>query len=195
MRALLNFFSVAAVTVVLAACGGGGGSAEGPLAVATQDATMNANPTTEAGVVNVPFIYPSGVPAFGTTAPTMVTFISSASVSPGSAPGFSITSGDKTASAATTFGSCIFKIDQSNFVAPSPLVAGNTITVSPCSIKANTNGETADGVLRARSVYLLLGTVLSSASTTQVSVGFDGQVLINGLPTGITVTVVHVTGA
>ena len=193
MRALLNFLSVATVTVVLAACGGGGGNpvTSGPLEVATQDAVMNANSTNVAGLVNVQFNYPSGVPAFGTTGATTLTFTSS-----GSAPGFTITSGGNTAVGTTAFGaSCVFTVKQSTFVAPSPLAAGNTITVSPCTITANTNGETADWVPRDRFVYLLLGTALSAGATAQVSVGRNGEVLINGFATGVVVTVVHVTGA
>ena len=192
MRALINFLSVATVTVVLAACGGGGGNpvTSGPLEVATQDTVVNANSTTVAGLVNVPFNYPSGVPAFGTTGATTLTFTSS-----GSSPGFTITSGGNTAAGTTAFGSCIFTVKQSTFVAPSPLATGNTITVSPCSVKANTNGETADWVPRDRFVYLLLGAILSDGATEQVSVGRNGEVLINGFALGVTVTVVNVTGA
>jgi hypothetical protein len=170
----------------LTACGGS--SEPAPVEVAAADAKLPANPTTTAAVANIPFTFPGGISDFATTSTTTVAFTNTSTT-----PAFSIASGGNTATGTTTFGSCIFAITASTFPTGSRLAKGNTITVNPCNINANTAGLSANGVGTTRSVALLLGAAASSGATVTLSVNPGGQLTINGQSAG-TVTLTPVTG-
>jgi hypothetical protein len=180
----------AAAAALLSACGGGGGSAgnDAP-AVAVADTTVGVSPTVTGAVVSAAFSFPSGVTSFGTTSPTTVTFNDTTPI-----PAFTVTSGGNTAIGATTFGSCIFKIAESDFPASSSLAEGRTITVNPCNININTRGQVANGVEQPRGVELVLNAVASSRTALNVSVTRSGQVVLNGATVG-TVVLSDGTGA
>src|SRR5438105_883262 len=102
MKKLLGVILAISASALLYACGGGGG--DQPLGVAG-NTTLAASPTTAAALVAVPFAFPGGVPDFGTTAATTVTFTSTST-----APQFKVDSAGGTATGVTSFGSCIFAI-------------------------------------------------------------------------------------
>jgi hypothetical protein len=187
MRKASQVLLAVAAAVVLSACGGGGGG-DAPQ-VAAADTTVGVNSTVTGAVVSTPFSFPSGVSSFGTTGATTVTFNDTSAT-----PAFAISSGGNTASGTTTFGSCIFTITSSTFVAPSLLAAGNTITVNPCNLNINTNGQVANGEGQSRGVALVLGTAASSGTPVTVSVNAGGQVTLNRVTVG-TVTLQAGTGA
>jgi hypothetical protein len=187
MNKLLSvLLSLAVATSMLAACGGNGGN-EG-VQVAPPVAVIPASPTSVAAVVNTTYAFPTGVPSFGTTSTTTVVFTSTATT-----PAFSISSGGKTATGTTTFGSCHFKITQSDFVAPSPLAAGNTIIVNPCNISVDTNGQASTGTNQVQPSNFVLGTASSTDVPVVVSVDSSGNINVNGSFLG-TVPLVPLTG-
>jgi hypothetical protein len=165
--------SVAAVVTMLSACGDG--SSAGRALVAAGDTTLNVNGTIAGALAGTTFGFPSGVPEFGTTAATTLTFTSG-----GDTPAFSIASGGNTATGTTTFGSCIFRISNSSFPAGLPLANGQTVTVNPCTTNINTTGALANGVQTTRSVALLLGAAASANQPAIVSVSATGQLVLGG---------------
>jgi hypothetical protein len=191
-KALQVLLAVAAA-VALSACGGGGGGggSDAP-AVAAADTTVGVTSTVTGAVVSTAFSFPSGVTSFGTTSATTATTVAFNDTS--ATPAFTISSGGNTATGTTTFGSCIFTIASSDFLAPSPLTAGNTITVNPCNININTRRQVANGVGQSRSVALVLGAAASSGTSINVSVTPSGQVTLNGAGVGM-VTLQAGTGA
>ena len=166
---------------VLVACGGGNDPAPAPK-VATQDASVAASPATVPAVVNTPLVFPGGVAEFGKSTPVSLTFTSTAA-----SPAFKIESGGGVAKGTTTFGSCVFTITESSFLAPDPLAVGNSIRINPCNLNVNSAGENANGIAESRSIKLQLGTALSSGATVTVVVASDGSVVVNG----VTVTTVE----
>src|SRR6185369_326091 len=156
MNKTLKLVLALLASAFLAACGG----SDEPAQVAAADASLAASPTTTAAVANTPFAFPSGVASFGTTATTTVAFTSTATT-----PAFSIASGGNTATGTTTFGSCIFAVTSSTFPAGSRLAVGQIVTVNPCNINLNTQGQSANGVASTRSVALLLGAAVSSGTS------------------------------
>jgi hypothetical protein len=192
MAAVLSF------AFALTGCGGGGGE----VLQATRDTTVDINPdsgpATTTAVRNTAFNFPSGVPDFGTSSSTTVTFTAAGGTSStlggtSNATGFSVTSGTQTATGTVNFGSCIFTVQNSTFPTSSPLGEGKDITISPCSLFINTAGEPADAQARARIVRLILRIVASSNVLLQVSVNSQGTVFINQIPVG-SVPVVVATG-
>ena len=182
-RLLLAVAAVALVT----ACGGGGSPA--PVAqVAKTDTALPASPTVTAAVLNTAFAFPAGVSSFGTTATTTVAFTGTSTT-----PAFSISSGGKTATGTTTFGSCIFTITSSTFLPPSPLAVGNVVTVEPCYLDLETQGQAANSVSQTRDMSLWLGSTESTETPISVSLSPAGQITING-QSGGTITLAPVTG-
>lgn len=177
------------VVAVLALAGCGGGNDEpAPVLVAPDNVALAAAPATVAAVEDVPFSFPAGVPALGTTGTTTVAFTST-----GTTPAFSIVAEGGTATGTTTFGSCIFAITASTFPAGHALAQGNTVTVNPCNMSVNTTGAVANGVATTRSVALLLGAAASSGQSAVVAVNPGGQLTLNGNSVG-TVTLTPVSG-
>ncbi len=186
MKKILSAILTLLVASTLVACGGGGGTAQ--VQAAAADTVLPASAATVALVPNTAFQFPSGVTSFGTTSTTTVAFTSASAT-----PTFSISSDGNTATGDTTFGSCHFHITASTFLPPSPLAVGNTITVNPCNLNANTHGQLANGQGQSRSIALLLGSALSSGTPITISINEGGQVTINGQSAG-TVTLTPVTG-
>jgi hypothetical protein len=154
-----------------------------------EDAVVPATPNSVSAVEAVPFTFASGVPEFGTTESTVVTVTSA-----GATPDFAVTSGVDSADGTMSFGSCHFTIKHSSFASTSPLRAGNTVVVNPCSVKVNTKGQTANGQPSERTVSLLLGVVLSIGARLGASVTPDGHLFLAGHDTGFTITVAPATG-
>lgn len=186
MKRNLAVLLATGVACLLVACGGGDDT---PVQVVAADAVIEANPQTVPAVSGNTFTFPSGVAAFQTNAATTVAFTNTATT-----PAFAINSGGKAAVGTTTFGSCIFTITQSTFEAPSRLVVGAVIEVTPCNIVAGVQGLPADGQVALRGVALQLGASFSAGTEFSMSVGPGGQLTINGRGMG-TVTLRPVTGA
>lgn len=185
MKKLLGLIVAVGASALLYACGGD--SNDQPLGVAS-NTTLSTNSTVAAAVVAVPFSFPTGVPDFGTTAATTLTFTSTST-----APAFSIASGGATATGTTSFGSCLFAVQASTFPAGSKLAVGQVITVNPCNVNVQTAGQQANGVGATRSVALVLGTAVASGQSITVSVNPGGQLTLNGTSVG-QVTLVPITG-
>lgn len=185
MKKLLGVIIAVAAGVVISACGGGG--SDQPLAAAS-NTTLAANPTTTAPVVNLPFSFPQGVPALGTTGSTTVSFTSTST-----APQFRIDTTTGSATGVTSFGSCIFAVTAVSGTVPSSLAVGQTITVNPCNLNVGTAGARANGVATTRSIALVLGAAASANSSVTVGVNPGGQLTLNGNLVG-TVTLTPVSG-
>ncbi len=166
-------FSAVAAAALLAACGGGGSSE--PILVANSDAVIPTNATVAGALAGTSFAFPSGVPALGTTGTTTLAFSGTAA-----APGFDVSSGGNSAGGTAAFGSCIFVVTRSTFVAGHPLALGQTVTVNPCNVNANTTGAVANGQATSRSVALVLGAAASANATVTVGVTAGGQLVMNG---------------
>jgi hypothetical protein len=188
------------LAAVLAACGGGGGGAPAATVVASTDsssAISAADPATSAKIVTAvldkTFTFPP-VPDFGTTAATTLVLSGT-----GAAPTFTIASGGDTATGTMGFGSCIFTVTQSDFVAPHQLAVGQPpIVVDPCTLDAQTGGDTI-GVTTDTPVIFVLGTIESEEILLPVSVAADGTVTVAGQVVGTvpteTTTATGATGA
>ena len=190
MLKLSKFVLAAILTATLAACGGGDSSSLGFSSVtSTANVSTPVTALNAAAVVNTPFSFPAGVPAFGTTGTATTLALTNTAAS----PTFSITSGGRTATGVTTFGSCIVTVTASTFLPPSPLAVGQSITINPCSLNVGTSGGAANGSSNATNVSLVLGTVASSNVVLPVIINPNGSVVINNVIVG-TVTVAVVTG-
>ena len=197
-----------AVAGLLTACGGDPAPAAKVAAAQTE---LAAGPSTAAAstalFTSAPQVFTSGVPSFGTTGTTTLTVsntTTSGTVTTASGPvsvsgpTFTITGpasggGTGTASGALTYGSCIFNILSSTFVAPSPLLVGNQIVISPCDFKLATSGKPADGSSGNVTTTLTLGTGTSTGSTLTVTISNTGVVTVAGQTLG-TVSLTPVTG-
>lgn len=186
MNKTLKLLLAASAAVVLTACGGN----DDPevLLVAPPSVALAAAPTTVAAVEDVPFTFPAGVPALGTTGTTTVAFTST-----GTTPAFSIASPSGTATGVTTFGSCIFAITASTFPTGHALAQGQTVVVNPCNLNVGTAGAVANGVAQSRSIALILGAAASANQSVSVGVNPGGQLTVNGNIVG-TVTLTPVSG-
>lgn len=178
---------LAAATLV--ACGGGGDDVTLAAADAAPIAVNKDTGAVAAQALNAkPINFASGVTAFGTTG-TATTL----TVTAGSTPGFNISAGGQTATGDLTFGSCIFTVTASDFVAPHALAVGSVVTVSDCKIDLNTAGVAANGGSTSVEVVVSLNGETSAPVTTTVVVQANGDILVGG--TKITSTSVsQVTG-
>lgn len=162
--------SATVAAAMLAACGGGGSD----VVPATTNGTATVTSATSVALAGTPFTFPAGVPQFGTTASTDVSFTGSGATSE-----FAIGSGGNTASGPLTFGSCIFTIRASTFPSGHPLARGATVTVNPCNVTYNSAGY-ATGSQNIPTT-LSLGTIRSSPSGRVVVVKADGGVAVGTL--------------
>ncbi len=171
--------------LLVAACGG---TVSTP--VVTNDVTAPVTSTTVAALSTTatPMAFPSGVPAFGTTAATTLVFSGTSAT-----PDFSIASGGNTATGTTAFGSCDFTILASTFPTGSPLARGQVIVINPCNLVVGTRGAPASGSASTRSVTLTLGNITSDGSSVPVTINSNGTVQIFGVVVG-TGTLTQVTG-
>jgi hypothetical protein len=196
-----HFLLVAAFlgALTLAGCGGGG---DNRVEVASSDALATITPANGSNVVNSvinkDFTFDSGVPEFGTTGPTTLTFVTQQSVglpdnaAPGN-PAFKIASGTGSATGIVEFGSCKFRVVTSNFPAGSPLAPGNTVTISSCQLSVATAGVIADNTAVPRNAILILNGRRSRTIIVTVQVSPSGVVTVN-LFVIATVPVNQVTG-
>ena len=177
---------VSAAAAMLAACGGGD---DGAPIVAETDAVLAASAPVVVATQGAPFLFPSGVPSLGTTATTTVAFTGT-----GTTPLFKIEqTGGGSAEGNVTFGSCIFNVVSSTFTPPHPLQQGAQVTVNPCNIVLDTDGQNANGVALSTAMQLQLGAQLSTELGASVAVTASGEVLLNGQSVG-TVQVEETTG-
>lgn len=180
---LAKFALSLTVVAALAACGGSDAPPAAAV-VATVDsssAISAADTTTSASIVTAvldkTFSFPA-VPELGTSAATTLVLSGT-----GTAPTFTIGSEGKTAKGTLGFGSCIFTVTESAFVAPHPLAVGEVVTVNPCTLDAQTGGTTT-GVTTDTAVILVLGATDSADIILPVSVAADGTVTVAGQVVG-----------
>jgi len=176
MKKLALWIVALASAFTLAACGGGGGSTQ---QVATEDLSMAITAETAAALSSEEFVFTDGVPDFGTTAATTVTFTGTTTT-----PAFSIESGGKSASGVTTFGSCIFTITTSDFANNHPLGKDKVIEIDPCTLTVKTGGIAATGATSNTGALLILGSTESETTVVAVSIAIDGKVTVNNTPAG-----------
>ena len=148
--------SVAVATLMACGGGGGGGGGSSGTTVAAADLTVGINATNGAQIVSaleaLALNYTNGVNDFGTNGvPTTVTIADTDTAT----PTFNIGAGGFVATGDLTFGSCRFKISTSTFPGGHPLSVGQTITVDPCQLVAETSGQTT-GVPVETNVQLVL---------------------------------------
>ena len=199
----LNKISLAALVLggsaLLSACGGGGGGGDSlrPVSLATTDtfvqikaADLSASQAAVQSVLGKSFTFPTSVWDSTLTGSSALTLTSDKA-----APDFSLTVPGETQAVTGTmsYGSCIFTIKISPFVAPHPLAAPKEIRIADCSLSVSTNSRPADGTLFSSSVTFKLNGA-SSAVTLPVSISSTGVVTVNGSIFGST-TVVVTTGA
>lgn len=179
-------------SALLAGCGGGSDTVA-PAQIAASSISAVITPVTGAAVISSVldknFVFSSGVPAFGTTSPTTLTFSGT-----GAAPTFAISSAEGTASGVMTYGSCIFRITQSTFAAGQPLALGNSVTVTPCELDLVTAGLPGNGTPTSTTVTLQLGTANSTPVTVTVTISPTGVVTVGSSTLG-SVTLTAATGA
>lgn len=167
------------LAATLAACGGSDATPAASVAVAdlaavTIDSTTATAATAALTAVSTGFSFPAGVPDFGTTVPTTVTF--TAPTAGATTPGFSIADGTGTATGTLSFGSCKFEV---TFSTISGIVAPKTIIVSPCEFDADTGGETV--LAGSTSTFTTSSTLMLGTGTTSA-------------PADVTVTVTNSNG-
>jgi hypothetical protein len=187
MKKLITVAAAVGIAATLTACGGGGGGTTAQVASANTPVAMDASngQAVTSTVTGKAFTFTSGVPDFGTTGSTAVTF--------GTSNGFQVASGSDTASGTMAFGSCHFKVTSSTFTT-GPLVNGNTVTITNCQLLVLTKGAPADGAQHTDQAELVLNGAASAAVTVTVQITGDGKVVINNTSVG-TVTLAPVTGA
>jgi len=177
MKKLALWIVALASAFTLAACGGGGGG--GTQEVAAEDLSVAVTASNVAALSTENFVFDDGVPGFGTTDATTVTFTGATAT-----PAFSIRSDGRTATGVTTFGSCIFTVTASTFASTHPLGEGKVVRIDPCSLVVRTGGVVANGTTTNTGAVLILGTTESEEETVTVSIGFDGRVTVNNTQAG-----------
>lgn len=179
----LTLVTLFAASAFLAGCGGDddGGTAE---LVSNQDLTAPVSAANVNAIAGDTFTFPNGVTSLGTVTSTDVRLNTST---------FTVSTGTSTASGTLGFGSCILTVTSSNFLPPSPLANGQTVTINPCNLQVDTSGIKASENAVARAVSFILGGNASLAKTYQVDINGSGVVTINGDTVG-TVTLTVTTG-
>ena len=181
------------LAATLAACGGSDAPAVVKVASVDTTAALSATDTATStaivtAVLDKTFTFPA-VTELGTTAATTLVLSGT-----GAAPTFSIGSEGKTATGTMGFGSCIFTITTSDFVAPHKLAAGEKVTVDPCALEVKTAGDTATGTATDTPTTFLLGATKSAEVVLSVAIAVDGTVTVAGQVVG-TVSTTTTTGA
>lgn len=179
-------YALAGVAVAaLVACGGGGGGSSGTTVAAT-DTTVGITAANGVQVVSaleaLALNYTGGVTDFGTAAPTTLTIANTNTAT----PTFNIGSGGFVATGDMTFGSCRFKINTSTFPGGHPLSVGQTITVDPCQLVADTSGQTT-GVPVETDVQLVLNGARPEPRKLPITITPAGDVQIQ-TPSGNTIS-------
>lgn len=178
--------SLFSCSVLLAACGGD--SSAPSKTVASADTTAAVTASTAQAMVNKSFSFDTGVSDLGTTSATTIALSGSSAN-----PDFSLSSGGFNAKGGMTYGSCIFKITQSNYPATfTKLQVGATTVVKPCDLKLATAGLTTGS--SNSFVKWILGNASSISLGVTVTISESGVVTVSGTPFG-TITLVIATGA
>lgn len=193
MKKLFLLAAVLTSATLLASCGGGGDSAQ----VATEDARLSADADSGrplfTAMANESFTFTGGVTEFGTAGAATTVSIQQPAAA-GRNPRFAISSGGQTATGVMTFGSCFFRVTDSTFTPPSPLVDGAVIEINNCGVQLDTAGQNANGVAIESSAVLFLNNANSTGTAVTVAINPAGRITLNGKAVG-TVTLTPVTGA
>jgi len=170
-----------------------------PVVVAASDLAIAAAANTVQSIEGQTFALANGsaiaTPAAGgcnptcptlATQPITVTFTNTNLATPTAtivAPNVTGTDGQPARfSGPTTFASCTFVVTLSTFPLGSGPQVGNTITVNPCQIIAETGGVQATGQATTVQILLQLGAVPSAANQATVSINpTTGVVTINNV--------------
>ncbi len=196
-----NKISLAAMVLgggmLLSACGGDGDTTSlQPATVAAADISATIDKTTGPAavdtVLNEAFTFASGVADLGTTASTTLTLSGSSA-----APTFTLNSGGFEAKGDMSYGSCIFKINSSNFLPAATfprLQVGQITTIEPCKITIPTAGQKAGVTDIKKAVKFFLRNSLGLSGQLSIVVNADGTVTVKSKKFG-TVTLVISTGA
>lgn len=183
-----KYFLACLAAAALVACGGGGDDNK----VAADAAPFAVNTTTGAAAAQAlngqPISFANGVASFGTagTATTLT-------VTAGATPTFGVSAGGQSASGNLTFGSCIFTVTRSDFVAPHALAVGSVVRVADCKIDLDTANFTANGSTVSVKAVLMLDGTSSAPITTSVVIQSNGDILVGGSKI-TSVSVSQVTG-
>ena len=184
----------------LALLGCPGGEEAEPLKVAASDITIPINTTTVRAVENEPFTFASGEalsPALANQ-PVTLTFTNTAAATPAftvTAPNVRGTDGNPARATGTTvFGSCTFSVTLSTFQPGTGPQVGQTITANPCNVNAATGGIQTTTLTRVN-IRTQLGLTFSQFTVAQIVINpVTGEVTLNNVATGQTVTLQVVTG-
>jgi hypothetical protein len=185
---LLKGLFATCAAALLVACGSSDAPAPAaPLQYASSNLTVPVTAANAAALVNTPFVFPNGVPEFGTTGTTTVTLTDTSTT-----PAFSIVTPNGTATGVMTFGSCIFRITT---VTPGTVLSvGNTITIPDCKASLQVVGQPANGSSFQGQVTFSLNLASSVFQSTLVRIGTDGTLSVNGISFG-RVGLAFVTGS
>lgn len=202
MKLNLQKFLMAAATVgavILAGCSDGGSD---PAQVASANATVIVGTTTQTTSTNLAkALTGTSIPVTTSVSGTATTS-TFASIPAGSTltftaipagadasaiSGFALTTPTTSYTGSILAGSCIFKI------AEPVTLAGQTLTISPCTFSVATSQMTA-GTTADKTVTVTLGTY-SQSTTKSVTLNTDGTIVVGGVSTGVTVSLVNATGA
>lgn len=173
MKKFTSTLLVFLAATMVSACGGGGD--DPAVLVATSDLVTPVNSTTAEAVLGENFVFPSGVPSFGTTSTTTVQITSTST--------FTVTSAEGMASGDLSYGSCIFSVLTSSFASNHPLATGRVLTQNACTLGLATEGLDV-GHERRRGVNWLLGGIPSLAIVIHLLLDPDGLVRVRGVPMG-----------
>jgi hypothetical protein len=187
MKKRILLISAFAGLLALAGCGGGddGNIVTAASTNATANITASNGATVISSVQNQNFAFDTGVPEFGTTGATTVTFTGQPPTTlPDNAAAqqqsFRISEGSNTATGVMEFGSCKFRVTSSTFTS-GPLVNGQTVTINNCALTVSTAGIPADNTPRQLTLTLTLNARVSKVITVSVTIRPDGTVLVNNI--------------
>jgi hypothetical protein len=174
---------------------------EEPLKVAATDAVLTVNSTVVRALDNQPFTFSSGEalsPALANQ-PVTLTFTNTAAATPTftvTAPNVRGTDGNPAGATGTTaFGSCSFSVASSTFQGGTGPQVGQTITVNPCRVDAATGGIQTT-VLTQVQIRVALGLTFSQFRVADIVINpTTGEVTLNNVATGQTVTLQLATGS
>jgi hypothetical protein len=188
---------IAAFLGALTLAGCGGGDDGNQLLAASSNATVAVNasngPSVTSSVANQAFAFDAGVPEFGTTGPTTVTFTTTPPTTlPDNAASvqqtFRIQEGTNAATGPMEFGSCRFVINSSTFAATHPLGNGKIVVISSCVVTALVAGIPADNAPHTTSLTLTLNARVSKVITVTATIRTDGTIVINNITIAIVPT-------
>ncbi len=202
-RTMLHLMTVGVLAGAVTLLGCPGGEEQVQPKVAASDVTIPITSTVVRALENQPFTFSSGEalsPALANQ-PVALTFTNTAVATPTftvTAPNVRGTDGNPARATGTTgFGSCTFSVASSTFAAGPPPAGpqvGQTITVSLCRVNAATGGIQT-GRLSPVEIRMELGLTSSQFRLADIVINSaTGEVTLNNVATGQTVTLQVVTG-